>query len=57
MAHSLTTSPITASQAGALDGFQVQCSCGFHATTSLSEREARNQGVAHVAYMAKKEAR
>lgn len=46
-AHTLTTAPITASTPGALDGFEVRCTCGFRATTSLSEREALRAGIAH----------
>jgi hypothetical protein len=45
--HSITTSAITASERGALDGFEAKCSCGFRATTSLSEREAKSLGFAH----------
>lgn len=47
--HSL--SPVTAapaSQAGALDGHEVRCSCGFVARTSLSAREALRQGCDHL---------
>ena len=49
--HNITTGPIKASQPGALDGFEARCSCGFRATTSLSEHEARNQGLDHADYM------
>ena len=45
--HSLSTFAITASERGALDGWKVKCSCGFHATTSLSENEARKMGFDH----------
>jgi hypothetical protein len=45
--HTITTAAITASEPGALDGFEAKCSCGFRATTSLSEREARRLGFDH----------
>lgn len=48
--HSLTTAPLKASGRGDLDGFEVRCSCGFRATTSLSEREARKLGFDHAAW-------
>lgn len=46
--HNLTFAPKLATEAGALDGHGVKCSCGFTAATSLSEREARKLGYAHV---------
>lgn len=49
--HTIKTGAIAASESGALDGFEARCSCGFRATTSLSEREALKQGVAHADYM------
>lgn len=48
MSHSIIVAPIAASEAGALSGHEAKCSCGFRATTSLGEREARTQGWAHV---------
>lgn len=51
--HNLATRAFAATQRGALGGFECRCSCGFVARTSLSEREARNQGAAHVAWARK----
>lgn len=55
LSHTIVSvQPVAASQAGALPGFQARCSCGFCVTTSLSEREARQQGQAHADYMEKR---
>ena len=43
-----------ASEAGALDGHEAVCSCGYTMGTSLSAREAAKLGSDHVAYMARK---
>lgn len=53
MQHTITTSPKTATEPGALDGHQVNCTCGFYASTSLSDREARKLGFDHVAWAVK----
>lgn len=51
--HTLTTAAFEASQKGALAGHECRCSCGFVARTSLSEREALTQGIAHVEWARK----
>lgn len=48
MQHSTTITPLTATEQGALDGHGVDCTCGAHFSTSLSEREARRQAAAHL---------
>lgn len=42
-----TIAPIPASQAGALDGYKITCTCGYTQTTSLRERAAKNMAHAH----------
>lgn len=51
--HIITISAKAASGHGDLDGHKVTCTCGFHAGTSLGEREARKIGFGHVAWAAK----
>lgn len=51
--HLITVTPKTASEAGALGGFEARCTCGFAQATSLSEREARGLGAAHLAWARK----
>lgn len=52
-AHTITTRPVAATERGSLSGHEARCSCGFHATTSLSEREAAKLGHDHVAWARK----
>lgn len=40
-----------ASEAGALDGHEAVCSCGYRMGTSLGAREASRLGAAHAEYM------
>lgn len=48
MQHTLTsTVPVKASEAGALDGFEVRCSCGFVGKSTV-EVNARLDGDAHI---------
>jgi hypothetical protein len=55
MTHTLTTSgSFQASEAGALNGHQAVCSCGFVARTSLSERFAVTDLLNHISYMESK---
>lgn len=50
--HRITSvQPRPASEPGALPGFEARCSCGHCVRTSLSERDARQQGQAHADYM------
>lgn len=44
-------------EAGALDGFEATCSCGFRTGSSLGERWARRQGWEHVEYMTRRDAK
>lgn len=54
--HVITITPHEAREAGALDGFDVDCShCGYVGGSSLRVL-AEEHGRGHVAYMAKKEA-
>lgn len=43
-----------AAEAGALDGHEAVCSCGYRMGTSLSAREAARLGDQHLAYMARR---
>jgi hypothetical protein len=51
--HAITISAKAARGDGDLDGHKATCTCGFTATTSLSEHEARKLGFAHVAWATK----
>lgn len=54
--HQLVSSgSFIASSAGALNGHQAVCSCGFVARTSLSERFAVTDLLGHVSYMGSKD--
>jgi hypothetical protein len=53
MTHTLSApAAFSATEAGALPGHEVRCSCGFVARTSLSAAVAQHAAAGHVAYMA-----
>lgn len=51
--HTTTITAVPASQAGALAGHEVRCSCGDVARYSIATM-AQEYAAGHVAYMAKK---
>ena len=52
----ISVESFTATEAGALGGNKATCSCGYVMRTSLSALFAQRDGIAHVAYMNRKEA-
>lgn len=54
MSHTISTPiAVPASEAGALSGHEVRCSCGLTIRTSLSAAEAAFQGEKHLAWAEK----
>ena len=56
MSHTSTITPTTASEAGALDGFRVDCEeCGFIGSSSNEPTARTMYAEGHKAYMEDKE--
>ena len=54
MTHTTKVTEMKATEKGALDGFKVECTCGFTAT-NIFKFNAQTDSHNHVEYMEKKE--
>lgn len=51
--HTITVSPTARIEAGALEGHEAHCTCGYTASSSLGRREALGIGHAHAEWARK----